>query len=288
MEEFFTKGQEQIVSSDRELYTPSPFARASLLHLQETGSLTALLPHVSKRSSLNSYLFFLVVSGAGTQTYNGKEYSLKKGSCVFIDCRRPYSHSPLKEDLWSLKWVHFFGPTMNSIYDKYCERGGRPVFEPRDTSALTDILDSLIKTARSTDYMRDMLINEQLSSLIRLIMSESWHPEDGAKALKKRSVLAVKEYLEEHYAERISLDELSEIFYIDKYYLSKTFRAQFGLNISDHLRNLRINHAKQLLRFTDKTVEEIGYETGVGNPAYFSRIFKAVEGVSPKIYREQW
>ncbi len=288
MDEYFTKDENAIVDSDRVLYTASSFARASLLHLQETGSLRCLRPHVSSRENLKSYLFYIVTDGSGEQSYGGKTYALKTGSCVFIDCMNAYSHSPSPEKLWSLKWVHFYGPTMSQIYDKYCERGGRPVFEPEDTSEAAALLDRLLETARSTDYMRDMLINEQLSSLVRMIMSESWHPEDAGRAPKKRSVSQVKEYLDAHFDERITLDDLSEIFYIDKYYLTKTFRAQFGVNISNYLQDLRITRAKQLLRFSDKTVEEIGYETGVGNPAYFSRVFKAVEGVSPKVYREQW
>jgi len=43
-----------------------------------------------------------------------------------------------------------------------------------------------------------------------------------------------------------------------------------------------------MLRFSDKTAEEIGYEVGIGAPAYFSRVFKEIEGVSPSVYREQW
>ena len=51
------------VRSSRILYTPSPFARSSLLHLQEVGSLTAMKPHISKREKLHSYLCFVVEDG---------------------------------------------------------------------------------------------------------------------------------------------------------------------------------------------------------------------------------
>ena len=143
-------------------------------------------------------------------------------------------------------------------------------------------------TAKSSDYMRDMMINEKLSTLLTMIMSYSWHPEDKKQAPKRASVSDVKEYLDVHYAERVSLDELSNRFFIDKYYLAKTFKNQFGLPISTYLQNIRITKAKQLLRFSDKTIETIGYEVGLGNPAYFSRVFKNIEGVSPSKYREQW
>lgn len=288
MNNLFTNNTQAIVSSDRVLYTPSAFARSSLLHLQEIGRLQALRPHVSSRSNLQSFLFFMVLDGAGKLEYNGREYKLEEGSMVFINCHRPYSHTTDPDNLWTLRWVHFYGPGLSSIYDKYCERGGRPVFTPDDTAPFTSTLDSLYTLASGSDYIRDMRINEELNKLCTLLMGESWHPEDKKAALKRQSVSEVKEYLDQHYVDRIVLDELSSAFFIDKYYLSKTFKNQFGLSITTYLQNIRITKAKQLLRFSAKTVEEIGYEVGLGNPAYFSRVFKNVEGVSPQKYREQW
>ena len=85
--------QSSSVTSSRILYTPSPFARTSLLHLQEVGSLQAIHPHTSTRTNLTSFLCFVVLSGNGTLTYEGTTYELSAGDCVFIDCRKAYSHS---------------------------------------------------------------------------------------------------------------------------------------------------------------------------------------------------
>ena len=65
------------VSSQRILYTPSGFARTTLLYLQETGSLHALSAHTSHREHLASYLVFLVTSGSGELKFNGKSYQLQ-------------------------------------------------------------------------------------------------------------------------------------------------------------------------------------------------------------------
>lgn len=50
----------------------------------------------------------------------------------------------------------------------------------------------------------------------------------------------------------------------------------------------RITRAKQLLRFTDMTVDEIGAAVGMGDANYFSRTFRKVEGISPSEYRKRW
>lgn len=283
---FFTT--ESIVSSNRMLYTPSSFARNSLFHLQEIGTLKALKEHTSKRDGLQSFLFFIVLNGSGELAYNDKVYQLSEGSCVFIDCRKPYSHTTDSYDLWTLRWCHFYGSTLSFIYEKYCERGGRPSFTPSDTMPFLNTLDRLYDLVSGNDYIRDMWINEELNRLCTLLMAESWHPEEAVTAPKKMSVADVKEYLDEHYNDKITLDELASRFFINKYYLTRVFKEQYGQSITNYLQNVRITHAKKMLRFTDISVEEIGLQCGLGQLHYFSRVFKEVEGVAPSVYRSQW
>ena len=153
MEQELFNPQSSSVSSSRIIYTPSTFARTSLLHLQEVGSLKALHPHTSKRSDLVSFLCFVVLSGEGELKYEGEEYKLAAGDCVFIDCRKAYSHSTgyssdghttvennavenKKTNLRSHQWCHFYAPTLPAEYEKYKERGGRPLFHPDDRHVL--------------------------------------------------------------------------------------------------------------------------------------------------------
>ena len=286
MDHIFSGDQSAVVSSNRILYTPSPFARSALLHLQEIGELKALKPHTSSRNKLASYLFFTVLDGAGELRYEGRKYDLGAGDCVFIDCRKPYSHTT-EASLWTLRWCHFFGPTAPVVYQKYVERGGQAVFHPEGTEDFVSALDRLYSIASGTDHIRDMRINEELNRLCTLLMEQSWHPE-AVTAPKKMNVAEVKEYLDQHFPERITLDQLSRDFFINKYYLTRVFKKQYGQSITAYLQNVRITKAKLLLRFSDKSVEEIGLECGLGQLHYFSRVFKEVEGVPPSVYRSQW
>lgn len=134
-QQFFTNNKQSIVVSKRILYTPSSFARSLLLYLQEIGELKAKRSHTSSHSNLASFLFFTVVSGVGRLKYGGKEYSLSPDSMVFIDCHNPYSHITDPDNLWTLRWVHFYGTTLPFIYNKNCERSGIPVFTPEDSAS---------------------------------------------------------------------------------------------------------------------------------------------------------
>ena len=270
-----------IVSSNRILYTPTSFAKSALLYLQEIGSLQAEQPHTSSRTHLPSYLFFCVNSGSGELEYQGKKHKL-------IDCQQPYSHST-DIDLWSLSWIHFSGVTMQDIYRKYQERGGCPVFHPENITAFTELHKSLFTLASSDDYIRDMRINSGLNELLVLLMKESWHPAERSDAiLKKQNLDPIRDYLDTHYTEKVSLDVLADQFFISKFYLTRVFKEQYGVSINTYIQNLRITKAKQMLRFTDKKLEDIGYQCGLGAPHYFSRIFKQVEGITPSEFREKW
>lgn len=279
------------VQSSRILYTPSPFARSSLLHLQEVGSLTAIRPHTSKREKLQSYLCFMVEDGEGELVYEGKKYELKTGDVVFIDCRKAYSHSTgmnLNAGLWSLRWCHFYGPSMPAIYAKYCERGGLPVIRGADVSQYAAILTDIYTLASSSDYIRDMRINGKLNDLLTLLMESSWHRGAHTNAPKKMDISLVKSFLDEHYKEKLSLESVASHFFIDKHYLARLFKEQYGVTLVTYLQQVRITHAKRMLRFTDKSIEEIGLECGIGELNYFSRVFKKLEGVSPSEFRRVW
>ncbi len=274
------------VSSKRIIYTPSLFARSSLLHLQETGTLHASNVHKSSRENLLSYLFFIVLSGAGILTYEGNEFELHANDCVFIDCSKPYSHKT-SEKLWKLKWCHFNGPEMKSIYDKYKKRGGRPVFQASSNNYPV-LLDSIYDIAISFSYVKDMKINLLLSDLLVHLMEDAWDPENMGLTDKQRKIQEVRSFLDSAYNTRITLDDLACRFLMDKFYLCEQFKKQYGITINDYLTNVRITEAKKMLRFTDKTLEEIAYNIGVNGAAYFSRIFKKIEGISPSKFRKMW
>lgn len=278
----------ELVHANRIIYTPSPFARSSLLYLQEVGSLQARQPHDSARKNLASYLFFLVEQGSGVLEYEGHRRELEPGDCVFLDCHRSYLHRT-GQDLWRLRWVHFFGPNMGAIYKKYQERGGQFSFHARQPEKFTAILQKIYRLASSDEYVRDMQIYGALVDLLTLLMEESWHPGTVRVTRgKKQNLQEIKEYLDGHYTEKITLDALAEQFYINKFYLTRVFKEQFGQSVTNYLVQLRVTQAKRMLRFTDHSIESIAQECGLNDANYFSRLFKKIEGVPPGEYRRQW
>ncbi len=278
----------KLVHSRRVIYTPSPFARSNLIHLQEVGSLQARQPHTSTRKGLASYLFF---SGGERLRCVGVRGCLARAARRGLrvsGSSAPYQHHT-GDDLWQLHWVHFYGPNMAAIYKKYQERGGLPCFRAADPGGYAALLDELYALAESDTYVRDMQIYEKLIALLTLLMEESWHPDTArTPGSKKQNLQEIKDYLDTHYTEKITLDALAERFYINKFYLTRVFKEQFGQSVTNYLVQLRITQSKRLLRFTDRSIEAVAQECGLNDANYFSRLFKKVEGTTPGEYRRQW
>ena len=100
---------------------------------------------------------------------------------------------------------------------------------------------------------------------------------------------ALLRQLERTYAGEVSLDELARQCGVSKYYLSRQFRQYTGVTPQDCRTRMRLNRAKELLRFTDMPVGEIAFACGFRDVSHFIRVFrKREDGVTPLVYRKQW
>ncbi len=92
-------------------------------------------------------------------------------------------------------------------------------------------------------------------------------------------------YLERHYAEPLSVRDLTGVAHMSQTSLMRAFRRVLGRPPVDYLIRLRIGKAQALLRRTDLSVKEIAAETGFGDSNYFARQFRRIAGMSPSAFR---
>lgn len=93
-------------------------------------------------------------------------------------------------------------------------------------------------------------------------------------------------YINENYAENISLHLLSDKFSISKNYLSKLFKKETGFGINEYLNIVRIKNAAHLIISTDFSMPKISTLCGFNDSNYFSTVFKKIYGISPIKYRK--
>ncbi len=98
-------------------------------------------------------------------------------------------------------------------------------------------------------------------------------------------VSSTAQYIRDHYAEDLSLETLSEMEHISKSYLCRQFKKLHGTTISNYINKIRVQHAKEELINTSKTIEEIAYDVGFDSSKYFSQVFKAFTSLTPTQFR---
>lgn len=95
-----------------------------------------------------------------------------------------------------------------------------------------------------------------------------------------------KAFIDKNYSRDITLEDVSREVFVSPYYLSKLFKDNTGSNYIEYITQKRIGAAKKLLKKENLSIKEICAKVGYGDPNYFSRLFKKVEGVTPTEYRD--
>lgn len=99
-------------------------------------------------------------------------------------------------------------------------------------------------------------------------------------------VAKVKEYVSANLSRDISLDILADRIRLSAHYISKIFKEETGINLTDYITLQRIETAKRLLSGSNLTVKEVSMRVGYNNPAYFIKKFREVTGDTPLNYRK--
>ena len=110
---------------------------------------------------------------------------------------------------------------------------------------------------------------------------------DGRHDSNSRLIGQARAYLDEHYAEDVSLSVLAERYGVSYSHLSKLFHDYSGLTFREYLLTLRIDRAAELLLSTDMPVKRVAFESGFRDTGYFIRQFKRKRGLTPVNFRRR-
>ena len=121
----------------------------------------------------------------------------------------------------------------------------------------------------------------------RIIRRTEKSPETASYQAHSRAVSDIRQYIDTHYSEELSVDDIAREFLMSRTMLYNLFREVMHMSVSDYLTHVRITQAKALLINTDYSVEIISQMAGYGNISSFSRVFKARTGVTPLQYRKK-
>lgn len=174
---------------------------------------------------------------------------------------------------------------------------------PKKVQAFLSTSLSLFMTSELVIKSEDAVIVEQLDELLRNVLNAKTaeHAKGSLHQFTERFLSLCKEkqldlsppiknalqYINANYHAKLTLEDVSSQVYLNSSYLSQLFKKEMGIAFGEYLENLRIRYAKDLIKSTHLTMNEISERVGFSSQNYFTRVFKKVTGLSPARYKEK-
>lgn len=123
--------------------------------------------------------------------------------------------------------------------------------------------------------------------IIRLMRSTGLSvPAKPQSISGNRQCAAVRRYIDLHFKEPLTLDQLAEEAHMNKFYLSHTFKREYGVSPINYMITRRLEESKYLLAETDLSMSQIAQLLGFSSLSYFSQVFHRTQSVPPLEYRQ--
>lgn len=229
----------------------------------------------------NGIEFLLVIKGSLTVEKNGEVYNLKPNDIILINNREVHSIKSNSDNLAISLHIdnEFLEDNCNDLLRNYyiCnsareEQQDHEKFKPIRQS-LTQIMLLMFKK----DFGYELQIMSKIYSLLNHVILNFPISKQGITAQKHDVDLRmdrILSYINDNFYEDISLSQLAKDEFISIHYLSKLFKSKVGVNFSDYITELRIDHALKELISSDIPINKIALNSGFSNIQSFNREFK--------------
>lgn len=272
-------------------YMQKELARTELtrqLFVSDIGVFPKAKHHYRERpEGSDSHIFIYCIEGKGVLEKQGDgPFDILPGTLVIIPAGIPHRYWASEEDPWSIYWFHLKGDHVEELCRHYGLEGDLLQMPRAFVSEFIARLDQTL--AILTDRPYSLTSHIYVSQTLRWIISGLGQELLRSQQDRKRELHlenAIR-YMEEHIAASIRLPDLAGYTGISKQHLIYLFNKETGFSPIDYFLRMKMQHAANMLDLTDLTVKEIAASIGMGDPYYFSRIFKKLMGHAPTDYRK--
>lgn len=235
----------------------------------------------------NYYQLHYTVEGEGVFVVRGQPCPLRAHDFILVPPGASHGIRPVRagaSDAFRMLEVKF------SVFDQELSAALEQVPIPSTGSGE---LEELLRQAFSESLQADVYGKKAASHLFLAWLCRMLRQcgadgrQTGERGDHIRLAGRIKEYLNAHLAEEISLDAVGQAMGYTKNYLCQVFRTQTGLTINTYLNLARIDRAADLLLHTDLELSEVATRCGYHSVHYFIKTFKKVLGVPPGSYRRK-
>ena len=226
---------------------------------------------------------FFVLNGKGNFLFHRDVRSIQTGDLVIIP---PYiEHTEQSIPGTSLEY-YVLGIDGISFQTQDSAAAAQIFCNFDQASLIADLFAQMYYEVKGNRYGSEAICQHLLEILIlRIVRTQQLIPVPITSARMTKECAQIKEYLDTNYTGHITLDTLTSLTHMNKYYMAHSFRKYTGLSPIQYLNQRRLEAACQLLRDTDLSVSDIAGATGFSSQSYFTQIFHKVYGITPIKYR---
>ena len=250
-----------------------------LIYLKAAGEIEAPDTFHYVQKNFQSYCIIYTQSGCGILHKQDESYSVPTGTLCFIDCRFEYSIRAASN--WKYQIIFFDGYPVLYYYNLF-HKTSLPILSLDENSSIPQLLNKLVKQ----NYVEKELINAKLLTVILTRLAVARHGNVPLKPSTPTYLIQIKEEFDTNFHQSFSLDELANVYQINKYRICREFKKYFEATPIQYLNTVRLEAAKKLLKASTLTVNEISYQVGFENANYFIQLFKRNSGATPAVYRK--
>ena len=269
------------------IITPGLSARSIYLYPQEVGYFSSGSDYFTERQKLHSFLIIYTLSGSGSLNYRKTDYTLSAGSLCLIDCMEYHLYKTTSTEPWEFLWVHFNGVTALGYFKEFEKNGFCVPTDIENPGSFEEAIRRLIAINRERNYTTDPINSNILHSMLTELLIRT-NADSTATISIPEPIRQAAIFLDKRFSEKITLPELSRRCGISKYHLSREFKKWYGKTIIEYLTDNRVSYAKELLRYSDLSIDRIAEDCGIANMGHFIRQFRIREGCTPRAYKKAW
>lgn len=240
-------------------------------------------PHMQRRDGHLIHQLFICKSGEGTLRVNDKTHIINKGSFFYLKANSPHEYYG-NSDKWEVRWISFSGNQIDDILTELkfdITKVGVLSNIDKIEASFKKIYISLKSEDISGKYIASSVLYEILVDLYTMI-----HTKQEDETSEGNSIInLIKLYIDEHYNQDITLEELSNLVNITPQYLCKLFKIHLNLRPFQYITMKRIQYAKKMLSDYTMSVKDVAHMVGFSDCSYFCAIFKKYEMVTPMQFR---
>lgn len=224
----------------------------------------------------------------------GESVIVPAGETMVIDFPEAEAHNPTQCIALAVDG-HYINDTIDYLNNYYNNNDEKNIWKlqfnqyhfQNDTD-VTALINKIISVCSGSDIAKNIYADLSLKELlIRLLQSQrlqqySFESDTNSNESRLHYVL---NYIKENISEKIAVDTLSKKVYLSRNVFFKWFKEQFGLSPVEYINNERIKLSKKLLAETNNNLQSVSDICGFSDVNYFTRVFKQVEGITPKAYQ---